>query len=201
MFCLHNKLFSLLTWLPILLLILLIFPNISPVHAASQSKAKQQTIDITAQYLLLDEKKGISEYKGKVSFIKGTLTIKADSVTLYYDGEKLIKALITGFPADVQHQPDNEARVHSQANEMEYFVAEERLILKGQAFVDQGDRHFSGEYIEYDTRQRTITAAGSQNVTVNTENSKNSPPKGRVHVIIGPTGDVLDNAENNENKD
>lgn len=166
--------------------------SINPVYAAKQ---KQQIINIKSQYLLLDEKKGISKYKGNVLFTKDTLTIKADTVTLYFKNEKLIKALITGSPADVQHAPDNEPKVHSQANEMEYFVAEDKLTLKGQAFVEQGSRYFSGEYIEYDTRQRIISAAGSK---TDTDNSKISPPNGRVHVIIGPNNDV-ENTETDKN--
>lgn len=208
MFYQQNKLFrlfSLQNKLMISCLALLMLHNISPVHAANQKKTKQNVIEIKAQYLSFDRKKGLSKYKGKVLLTKGTLIIKADTVTLYFNGEKLTKALITGSPADVQHQPDNEAKTHSQANEIEYLIAEEQLILKGQAFVNQGNRHFSGEYIEYDTHQRTITAAGDQNTNMNTKNSTNNPPKARVHVIIGPNKDDKDvadtnNIENNEIK-
>ena len=133
-------------------------------------------------------------------FKRDSIIIKADTITLYYNDDELTKALITGSPADVKHKPDNEPKVHSQAKLMEFFVLEDRLILKGQAFVDQGSRHFSGEFIEYDTRQRTITAASGEKRTVNTENSKNNPPKGRVHVIIVPSNDVEENI-NDKNKD
>lgn len=182
MFCQQN---NFLTRLIVLTLLFLIHFTISinSAYAASKTKTKPETIDIKARYLLLDEKKGINKFQGDVYFKKGTLTIKADTVTLYYHGKKLTKVLIYGSPADVQHYPDNEAKVQSQAKEMEYLVAEDRLTLKGQAFVVQGDDHFSGETIEYDTRQRTITAAGNQSKTVN---SKDSQPKRRVHVIIGP---------------
>ncbi len=188
MFCLQNKFFFLFS-----LLILTII--IRPAFAANLN---QETIDISAKYLLLDEKNGVSKYKGAVFFKKGTLRIKADTITLYHNGGKLTKALIVGSPADVQHYPDNEAKVHSQAKEMEYFVDEERLTLKGQAFVDQGDRHFSGETIEYDTRQRTITAAGNQN---NLIKSEKTPSKGRVHVIIGPDSKSTEDSANDKNKD
>jgi lipopolysaccharide export system protein LptA len=200
MFCLKNKFFRSLSLANCLVFILLMTLSINTLHAANneQQKREQQAVDIKAQYLLFDEKKGISKYKGNVFFKKGTLSIKADTVTLYYIDKKLSKALIIGSPADVLHYPDNEAKVHSQANEMEFFITEERLILKGQAFVDQGNRHFSGEHIEYDTRQRTITAAGSQNSTVNTKNSKNNQSTGRVHVIIGPIEDV-DNVKDTDN--
>jgi len=200
MFCLKNKFFHSFSLATYLALILLITLSINTLHAADNKKQKpeQQTVDINAQYLLFDEKKGLSKYKGNVFFKKGTLSIKADTVTLYYIDKKLSKALIIGSPADVLHYPDNEAKVHSQANEMEFFIAEERLILKGQAFVNQGNRHFSGEHIEYDTRQRTITAAGNQNSVMNIKNSKNNQPTGRVHVIIGPVEDV-ENTDNSKN--
>jgi len=187
MFCLQNKLLFLLNLLIMALVI-------NPVQAAN---VNQETIDITAHYLLLDEKKGISKYRGGVFFKKGSLSIKADEVTLYYDNGKLAKAIITGSPADVVHYPDNEAKVHSQAKEMEYFVSQDRLTLKGQAFVDQGDRHFRGETIEYDTRQRTITAAGNQHNAIKPEKP---PSKGRVHVIIGPDGDNEDTGNNTNEK-
>lgn len=163
-----------------LFLLLIIVGN--PVHAA-----KQQVIDIKAQYLLLDENKGISKYKGNVVLSTGTLIIKADTVTLHYKNKELIWALITGSPADVVHIPDNEPKMHSQARTIELFFNEDRLILKEQAFVNQGNRHFSGEYIEYDTRQGIVTAAGDKNGLENTKDSKTNPLKGRVHVIIGPT--------------
>lgn len=184
MFYLQNKL---------LLSLMLIAASINPSFAATQ-----QILDIKAQHLMLNEKSGISKYKGNVLLSKDSLIIKADTVTLYYKNKELFKALITGSPADVHHQPDNEEKVHSQANKMEFFVNEDRLVLKGNAFVDQGNRHFSGEYIEYDTRQRIITAAGNQNKLLKSENEKNSPTNGRVHVIIGPTSEVEDTAENSE---
>ena len=172
------------------------------IFSNSSFAVEKQILEIKAQYLLLNEKNGVSEYKGDVLLSKDTLIIKADSVTLYYKNKELNKALIIGSPADVQHQPDNEEKVHSQANKMEFFVKDDRLVLKGDAFVNQGNRHFSGEYIEYDTRQRIITAAGEKNKLRNAENAKNIPQKSRVHVIIGPTDEIEDSAKNSEkNKD
>lgn len=181
---------------------LLSFLFLAIITSSSSYAAKQQILDIKANYLLLNEKKGISKYKGNVLLSKQSLIIKADTVTLYYKNKKLTKALITGSPADVQHQPDNEEKVHSQAKKMEFFVNEDRLILKGNAFVDQGNQHFSGEYIEYDTHQRIITAAGAQSKLLNTKNTENNPPNKRVHVIIGPAdeenNDAVETAENSK---
>ena len=168
-----------------ILFALSIMLNSRLIYAADSTKA--QTLHIQSQYLLLDEKKGISTYKGNVLLQKDTLVIKADAMTLYYNGEKLDKVIILGSPADVRHAPDNEAKVHSQANKMEYLINQDKLTLSGQAFVTQGNRHFSGETIEYDTRQRIISAAGNQNTVTNNNDTSAAPAENqRVHVIIGP---------------
>lgn len=154
-------------WLGSLLLLLC-----STVYAE-----KNQTIEIKSQNLTMDKNKGVSHYQGDVLLTKGTLKIKADKITLFHQGQEITKALIFGEPADVTHHPDNEPQVHSQAKRMEYYVKNNQLLLLGNAFVDQGNRHFSGERIEYDTRQRQVTAGGK-----NPDNRGD----GRVHVIIGP---------------
>ncbi len=177
MFYRQSKLFALL----------LLTVIIHSVHA--------ETIDIKAKYLLLDDKKGVSQYKGNVLLTKGSLIIKADTIIIYHVNNELTKALITGSPADVQHQPENEEKVHSQANKMEYFVSEERLLLTGQAFVDQGEQHFSGESIEYNTRERIITAAGNSNKNTEIKEHKNATTNKRVHVIIGPASEKTDKEE------
>ena len=161
MFYLKNK-----WWLPLLILVA------QTVHAE-----KSQTIEIKSQNLTMDKLKGMSHYEGNVLLTKGTLKIKADKITLYHQGQEITKALIFGDPADVTHHPDNEPQVHSQAKRMEYYVKNNQLLLLGDAVVDQGSRHFSGERIEYDTRQRQITAGGKD---------VNNPGDGRVHVILGP---------------
>ena len=185
MYCLPNKIHLML----VCFLILASFAFYStPVYAAE--KTKTQTIDIHSQSLLLDEEKGISTYKGKVLLQKDTLVIEADAMTLHYNGEKLDKVMIIGSPADVRHEPDNEAKVHSQANKMEYLIQEDKLTLSGQAFVNQGNQHFSGKTIEYDTRQRIISAAGNQNTVTNDNETSTGPAESqRVHVIIGPDAD------------
>ncbi|MFK5913270.1 MAG: lipopolysaccharide transport periplasmic protein LptA [Woeseiaceae bacterium] len=148
---------------------------------ATQNK---DVIDIKSQRLLFDEAKGISQYKGHVVMKKGTLTIKASSITVYYKNKKLSKAIIIGSPANIEQHPDNEKSAYAQANRMEYYVDEERLILKGDASVQQGERFFSGEEVEYDTRQRIILASGKNEGSL--ENKNESSSNGRVHVIIGP---------------
>jgi lipopolysaccharide export system protein LptA len=199
MSCPRNKIIARLSLLFSVLILVsgltLAQPASQTAAASHKKKQLQQIIDISSQSLLLDDKEGISEYKGNVLFTQNTLVVKADTITLYHKDKKLVKALITGSPADVQHQPDNEAAVHSQANQMEYYVDENQLVLIGNAFVTQGERHFSGEHIVYDTRQKTINA-GAILSNPSEKNSQNSQPNERVHVIIGPTTNETDKTVN-----
>ena len=90
---------------------------------------------------------------------------------------------------------------------MEYFVSQDRLELLGAASVTQGNRHFSGEHIIYDTRQHNITAGAIQSPLESVKSSapETEPnqvlqqPNGRVHVIIGP--EVNEESVSPENKD
>lgn len=173
----------------------------------SSHYSQPEKINIIADYLLFDEIKGLSEYKGNVLFSKETLKIKADSITLNHQNNKVTKGLIQGSPAEILHEPDNEAKVTSQARKMEYFVSQDRLELLGAASVTQGNRHFSGEHIIYDTRQHNITAGAIQSPLESVKSSapETEPnqvlqqPNGRVHVIIGP--EVNEESVSPENKD
>ena len=201
MFYRHNKITAAQVWLWVLLFIAMVIlaaasqaqsGTLSDTQAGARSKPAvkkqaQQIIDISSKTLLLDENKGISEYKGNVLFKQNTLRISADTISLYYKDNKLVKALITGSPADVEQHPDNEAKVHSQAEKMEYYVDENRLVLTGNAFVTQGSRHFSGKHIVYDTRQGTLTADSKSDSKETLNSTKSTQPNERVHVIIGPT--------------
>jgi len=183
----------------ITLMSLLLLLGINSIVFSAQSSSKKQVINIKSDTLLLDEASGLSTYKGDVLFTKEGIVIKADSITLNYEKQELTKAIMKGSPVDVQHQPDNEEKVHSQADEMEFFVNEDRLVLKGNAFVNQSSRHFSGEVIEYDTRQRIFTAAANKDENLTNKSPENElphSPAGRVHVIIGP--DEESNSLNDE---
>jgi lipopolysaccharide transport protein LptA len=88
---------------------------------------------------------------------------------------KLNKIVISGKPARFVQLPENQKEVvTSQADNMEYYAGEERLLLKHNAEVNQGGNHFHGEFIEYDTLTSTVKANKGEN------------SQSRVHAIIQP---------------
>lgn len=137
----------------------------------------ENTLEISADALLLDSSKQVSRYRGHVVIKHKTMNIHAELVELFHADQQLSQANISGKPARVDHQPANEPAVHAEANRIEYHVAEQQLILIGKAKVQQGERSFAGEKIEYDLASHVIKASGTQ---------QDAEQSNRVHVIIGP---------------
>lgn len=135
------------------------------------------SLEITADDLLLDNTRQVSRYRGHVVIKHQTMKIQADLVELHHAGQQLSQANIAGRPARVDHQPANEAAVHAEANRIEYYVSQQQLILIGKAKVQQGERSFAGEKIEYDLSNRVIKASST---------TQDAEQDSRVHVIIGP---------------
>ena len=136
---------------------------------------RNQPIDIKADRVEIDQREQISHYIGNVRLEQGSLKIDADDVVVYMDKGKLNKIVITGNPARFEQQPENQQDiVKSQAEHMEYYAGDERLLLKHNAEVNQGANHFRGDFIEYDTLTSTVKANKGENT------------QSRVHAIIQP---------------
>lgn len=153
--------------------------------------ASQQVVEIEADKLLMDNQKGIAHYKGNVSFKRDNLLISADEVIVFLDNGKITRAEISGQPADIKHHPEKEDPVHARAQQLEYDSNSKKLILKGNAIVTQGEQQFSGEKIEYDSRSKSLAASGGDKTLV--KDPALATGKKRVHVIIGPTEEPIDN--------
>lgn len=144
-------------------------------HAWGLKSDRSQPIDIKADRVEINQREQTSHYHGNVRLEQGSLKIDADEVVVYMDKGKLQKIIIIGKPARFEQQPENKQEVvTSQAEHMEYFAGEERLLLKRNAEVNQGPNHFRGDFIEYDTLTSSVKA------------NKGQDSKSRVHAIIQP---------------
>ncbi len=154
-----------------------------PVAAWSLPSDREQPINIEADHAQLDDREGVTQYKGDAILTQGTLRIEGDIITFYYDENKrLTKAVAQGELASYQqvHKP-GEKPVRAKALQMEYFADREMIYLTGQGHVWQNGDEFTGNYIEYDIA-RNVVSANSKPVTVDGATQK----KGRVHIIIQP---------------
>lgn len=136
---------------------------------------RDQPIHIKADRITVKEKEGMSFYQGNVQFTQGSLRVTGDEVTVFLQGDVLSKVIVIGKPATLRQLADHRQEpVNSKARRMEYDAKKEVVYLIDDAEVQQGPNSFTGNYIEYNTRNSTVSAR------------KGETDDSRVHVIIIP---------------
>lgn len=155
-------------------LILLLVLFCSQVMALESDR--QQKIYIESNELEIDEAGGVSEYRGAVTFTRGSLHLTADKVRIYEKEGELQKLLAWGEPVHIRQQLNGDrGETRAVAQRMEYIAASDRLFLYGQAHLWQDGNEFSGDVIEYHLAEEKVVARGD---------AANS---GRVHIVIEPS--------------
>lgn len=146
-------------------------------HAAALNK--DQPVTIEANSAQLDDKNGTSIYSGNVIIVQGSLRISADKVTAYQEKNAIGKIVADGSPARYdQAGATKDDHVTALANTIDYIANDDKIILKGNAKLEQKGNTVEGQLITYDIK-RKIGNAGSNKSTSKTEN-------GRVKMIFQP---------------
>lgn len=173
---------------PLLLLALLGF---APAGVWALSSDREQPVEISAERMRANERRGVSHYMGDVFLKQGSLEIRSDELTVYLEDGEVRQIIVTGNPAKLQQKPDNREMVYSEARRMEYNTRSGELLLLDDARVTQGANRFSGARIHYDTRN-SIVAANSEGES---SPSPDAPREGRVKAIIEPADKAGDSAQ------
>lgn len=121
----------------------------------------QQPIEIRADQARSDPD-GTSVLTGAVQIDQGTLSLAAQRVTVTTRGKHLHEIVAVGdsdspvrFRQQIQaHEPF----ANGHAKHIDYAVTEQRLALKGEAFLSVGDREFAGDVITWDIKDGRIDA-------------------------------------------
>ena len=136
---------------------------------------RHQPITIKANHVLINEKKGTSEYTGDVLFTQGSIRIAGDKIIIYQPNGVLQSVLIYGSPASFEQRSDkHKNKVQARAEKMEYITKEQKVYLESNAMVWQGQNRMRGDKIEYDTSTSTLSA------------NKDDDSNNRVHTTIDP---------------
>jgi lipopolysaccharide export system protein LptA len=155
----------------VLLLLLLQLPL--PVLALSSDR--EQPIHIKSDRLDIDEVSGISTYQGNVQYTQGTIIMDADIMIVHTSDGQLNKLEAFGDPAHYRQKLDHEdGNLSAEAKSMEYVSETEKLILRENVHVLKGENVFTGNIVEYNTKDEIVSAR------------KAETGKERVQVIIQP---------------
>ncbi|MCQ4346083.1 lipopolysaccharide transport periplasmic protein LptA [Pseudomonas stutzeri] len=142
---------------------------------------RDQPIRVQADSAELDDAKGVAVYRGGVVITQGSLKITGDTVTITQDRNGDIDVFTAvGKPAYYEQQPAAERPVvKAYGLTIQYFAANERIVLIDQAKVVQEGNTFEGEKIVYDTRRQIVSAGRASDARVTT-------PRPRIDMVIQP---------------
>lgn len=143
-------------------------------QAIALSSDRDQPMYVEADRADIDEKRGVSVYRGNVKITQGTLVLTAAELTVHSKDGDVVKAIAVGQPATYRQRPDGkEQDIEAEALRMEYFATEEKIILIDKAEVRQAGDTFRSDRINYDIAKDVVNAgAGS--------------PGDRVRITIQP---------------
>lgn len=117
-----------------------------------------QPVQISADALKLDQKNQSTTYRGNVILIQGNMTLNADELTVFTDDSKLQRIEMTGAPATLKATLDDGKPVSGQADTITFFSKAGRLMLAGNAALNQLGNTISSTRIEYDLNNGNLSA-------------------------------------------
>ena len=112
---------------------LLIATCLLPTVGTALESDRQQPIYLEADSVELNERSGVSTYRGQVKLTQGTRVLTADKVTVEQtaNGDRVVAE---GRPATFAQRMENRPEpVEGQARRIEHSSADNRLILTGDA--------------------------------------------------------------------
>lgn len=145
------------------MLVALASAGIFAPSAQALDSDRQQPIEITADQAELDESKGEAHYNGNVVLTQGSLLIRADNLTIKADEKNQVQRVTAqGKPAEFNQTPEaGKPPVVAKAKLIDYYVAEEKLVLQQDAIVVQNESTFQGSQIQYDIRNHRMQASST----------------------------------------
>lgn len=132
-------------------------------------------IQVEADRLELDQKKGVSLYQGNVKLQRGDTLLQAERLELHGKEGKVTLAIADGTPVHLEmRDPQSGKMTRGEAGHVEYRLEEGMLTLQGAAQLWRDGDHFTGERLLYDDNQQQLRAFGDEQGS------------GRVRVILQP---------------
>ena len=140
----------------IILLATLIIPFSLFNNAHARSDDGEKPIHITADTAELNDKTGVSIYRGDVEMIQGTTILHGDVVTVYTTNGEVDRMVSVGNLATYQETTDDGDIVYAESEEMIYNSVEKKVELFRIAKVTQTGNVIRSDYILYLTEEGII---------------------------------------------
>ena len=144
--------------------------------AFARSDDSEKPINITADTAELNDKTGVSIYRGDVEMIQGTTILHGDVITVYTVNGQVNKMISVGNLATYQETTDDGDIVYAESEEMIYNSAEQKVELFRKGKITQVGNIIKSDYILYLTEEGIIDTGTT---------------KDRINIVIQPNSNLF----------
>lgn len=143
---------------------------------------RTKPINLESDRMQVDDAQKTSVFEGNVLMTQGTLSIRADKVTVRQDKEGHQYGSALGNPAVFRQKRDGaDGYIQGEAQRIEYNGKLDRVELYERArLLREPADEVRGNYISYDSRTEYFTVTGGATP------GAGGSPAGRVHAVIQP---------------
>lgn len=140
------------------LILSLLFSTLTWALPGDQDKP----IHLEADRAQLDQRTGISVYRGNVVITQGSLRLAADTVTINMKDGTFQHLEAVGDPASFRYKPAaDQEEIQGTSQRIEYDVTADRVIMTTNARVTRAQDVFIGDRIEYELDKNLVRAKGA----------------------------------------
>ena len=132
---------------------------LAPAYAMAAGYDRQQPVHLRADRIDIDQKTGVSLYRGHVLFTQGTLKLTAARAQAVNRGNVLQTITAEGAPVTFRHRPEGmEEFIEGEAGRAIYHAPTRRLDLYKNVSVQRGRDTFRGAVLHYGLENRSLIA-------------------------------------------
>lgn len=143
---------------PLLLVLLTV-----PLSAQATEDERQLPVNLRADRIDINQKTGISLYRGHVVFSQGSLRLSAAQAEVRSRASTIETVTAEGKPVHIRHLPEGTTEfIEGQASRAIYNVPEQRADLYGDVFIQRGRDQFRGAVLHYDISSRNVLIESSE---------------------------------------
>ena len=138
--------------------------SLLPVTGSGLTGDRDQPVNIEADKATVNEKTGNSIYEGNVQVQQGTLVLQGSKMTVQLKDSSIDTFVLTGDPATYRQRPDGEeSDQHAEAQRIEFYAKEDRIILLKNARVWRSDvKELRSDRIVFDLKSDTFNAGSDK---------------------------------------
>jgi lipopolysaccharide export system protein LptA len=151
--------------------------------ARAERADRDKPVHLEADRATVQDANKLATFMGNVVLTQGTLTIRADKMTVKEDANGFQYATAFGNLASFRQKRDGmDEYVEGWSERMEYDGKADKVQLFKKARLRRGHDEVHGEYISYDAVNEFFQVNGSGEASTSTPNQS----EGRVRAVIQP---------------